>query len=398
MLPGTVPLTKVEVMACGWYHMAAASRSRGDQARSKYDSDEAAAASYTEYAAPLGSLHAWGCSAWGQLGTGSLFNVGVPAVVKLPVMPVEQEDGSLRAATPGLTALACGGGHSLAITADRQVLAWGNNGKGQLGMPTCTHEYAPALSAQLNAQGPVAAIAAGAFHSVAVLADGTGVLQCGVPTATQPDPQHPYMLDDQLLTDANMGTSLSEMWGSIFAARGEVDTGGNAAPPPPVGPDAEPARFVAFGEYAKRGAAVKAVACGMAHSAAIVGDGELWVWGNNDKGQCSGVTLVEEEGGPIQAARVLDVHAALDGGSVSLVACGALFTVAYSAETHRLAVCGTGAKELVDFSEAASQIVGGRRLETAPQPTDWHQIPLTSAEVSSEPRLFSCFSENFGTN
>ena len=134
------------------------------------------------------------------------------SVSLLPVEPVEQADGSLRAATPRCTAVACGGGHSLALTTDRRVLAWGNNSHGQLGTATCTHVYQPIYSPGLCSHGPVQAVAAGAFHSVAVLAGdeghgtGSGVVQCGVPKSTQPDPVHPYMLDDLLYTDATMGT------------------------------------------------------------------------------------------------------------------------------------------------------------------------------------------------
>ena len=34
---------------------------------------------------------------------------------------------------------------------------------------------------------------------------------------------------------------------------------------------------------------MRSLACGLAHSAAIVGDGELWTWGCNHKGQCGHV-------------------------------------------------------------------------------------------------------------
>ena len=157
-------------------------------------------------------MHSMGSSAWGQLGTGELTNVGTATDVLLPVEPAEQADGSLRAANPCCIALACGAGHSLALTDDRRVLAWGNNSRGQLGTATCTHEYLPIYSPELCRHGPVNAVAAGAFHSVAMLAGdgdddtGTGVIQCGVPTDTQPDPVHPYMLDELLYTDETMGT------------------------------------------------------------------------------------------------------------------------------------------------------------------------------------------------
>jgi hypothetical protein len=202
MLPGLVVSLEsvVGAMACGWYHTLVAGHSTKLQ-------PELRSASST-----FGSMHGWGSSAWGQLGTGDLTNVGTPTAVTLPVEPAQLADGSLRAATPLCTAVACGGGHSLALTEDRRVLAWGNNTHGQLGTETCTHQYLPIYSKEFCAHGPVTAVAAGAFHSVALLAGGdsdeggVGVVQCGVPTPTQPDPVHPHMLDELLYTDDTMGT------------------------------------------------------------------------------------------------------------------------------------------------------------------------------------------------
>ena len=199
MLPGMVQSLDgaVGTAACGWYHTLVAG-SGSTEAVLSGDG--------------FGSLHSWGSSAWGQLGTGELTNVGTPTGVLLPVEPAQQEDGSLRAANPLCTAVACGGGHSLALTKDHRVLAWGNNSHGQLGTATCTHEYQPVFSPGLCSHGPVKAVAAGAFHSVAMLAGdgghdtGTGVVQCGVPNQVQPDPIHPYMMDDLLYTDETMGT------------------------------------------------------------------------------------------------------------------------------------------------------------------------------------------------
>ena len=57
----------------------------------------------------------------------------------------------------GVTAIAAGWGHSLALRVDGTVVAWGDNSWGQ----------APA-----GLRG-ITAIAAGAFHSLALRADGT---------------------------------------------------------------------------------------------------------------------------------------------------------------------------------------------------------------------------------
>ena len=152
------------------------------------------------------------------------------------------------------------------------------------------------------------------------------------------------------------------MWG--FITSGSHATEVTATPPPPAGTASAPSKRVIFGQHGAD-VAVRSVACGLSHSAAILGDGELWTWGRNDQGQC-GCTSAEEQGGGevVKAAHVETVHDALAGGSVTLVACGASFTAAYSADTHILAVCGVGANDFVQRGTAAAA------------PTEWQLISL----------------------
>ena len=175
-----------------------------------------------------------------------------------------------------------------------------------------------------------------------------------------------------------IGQSLREMWGFIMssdsARRGSKTNEVTGTPPPPEGPASMPSKRVVFGKYGES-VAVRNAVCGLAHSAAIVGDGELWTWGRNDQGQCgvSGVSIGDEATGPVlQAAHVEAVHDALAGGAVTLVACGANFTAAYSADTHLLAVCGAGAKEFVGRGRAARAV------------TEWNQIPLVPEDGSND--------------
>src|SRR5205823_13689320 len=66
--------------------------------------------------------------------------------------------------------------HSLALTAGGAVLAWGGNGAGQLGLPDPTQSPTPAQGRGLADH--VAALAAGNAHSVALM-DGGQVLAWG---------------------------------------------------------------------------------------------------------------------------------------------------------------------------------------------------------------------------
>src|SRR5207248_2986293 len=67
---------------------------------------------------------------------------------------------------------AAGGGHTLALKADRTLWAWGSNEEGQLGdgTMTATAQSAPAL---VGMDRDWASIAAGGHHSVALKMDGT---------------------------------------------------------------------------------------------------------------------------------------------------------------------------------------------------------------------------------
>src|SRR5262245_32914045 len=66
------------------------------------------------------------------------------------------------AAQSGVTAIAAGGYHTVALKNDGTVVAWGNNDYGQTTVPA-------------SAQNGVTAIAAGSFHTVALKNDGSVV-------------------------------------------------------------------------------------------------------------------------------------------------------------------------------------------------------------------------------
>jgi alpha-tubulin suppressor-like RCC1 family protein len=104
--------------------------------------------------APNG-VAAWGYNASGQLGDGST------AISRVP-KPVP--------GLSGVTAVAAGGEHSLALMPDGTVMAWGNNRAGQLGNGSTANRATPGAVSGLAG---VVAIAAGKEHSLALLSNGT---------------------------------------------------------------------------------------------------------------------------------------------------------------------------------------------------------------------------------
>ncbi|MEL6615420.1 MAG: hypothetical protein AAFQ43_06755, partial [Bacteroidota bacterium] len=77
----------------------------------------------------------------------------------------------LRVTLPPAVAVAGGGSHALALTADSTVWAWGTNGRGALGQPETVRSVLEPI--QIDGLRSVVAIGAGEGYSVALKADGS---------------------------------------------------------------------------------------------------------------------------------------------------------------------------------------------------------------------------------
>src|SRR5450756_958155 len=111
-----------------------------------------------------GQVLAWGFNYSGQLGNGTTsttgcFCISTPVAVSLP-------SGTT------VTAIAGGGSHSLALTSNGQVLAWGYNGEGELGNGTTTIQSNTPVAVSLPSGTTVTAIAGGFSHSLALTSTG----------------------------------------------------------------------------------------------------------------------------------------------------------------------------------------------------------------------------------
>ncbi len=104
-----------------------------------------------------GTMLAWGADNFGQLGDdASQANKDSPVVVP---------------SATGITAIAAGDYHSLAVKTDKTVLAWGNDDYGQLG-DGASLAFKP-LPAPVSGASNVVSVMAGDFHSLALKEDGT---------------------------------------------------------------------------------------------------------------------------------------------------------------------------------------------------------------------------------
>ena len=100
---------------------------------------------------------AWGYNAFGELGNGTINNASGPAAIS---------------GITGLTIIAGGELHTLAIKSDGTAWAWGSNGRGQLGN-TLQLGGSTAIPEQVTGLTNVVALAAGVNHSLGLKNDGT---------------------------------------------------------------------------------------------------------------------------------------------------------------------------------------------------------------------------------
>jgi alpha-tubulin suppressor-like RCC1 family protein len=128
-----------------------------------YFKSVAAGAHYSLAVTEDGRVFAWGYNTYGQLGDGTTTDKHSPTLVVVGL------EGSK------VKSVSAGGyyGHSLAVTEDGEVFAWGYNGYGQLGDGTTTNNDSPVQILDFKSlKLRIIAVAAGENHSMALTSDG----------------------------------------------------------------------------------------------------------------------------------------------------------------------------------------------------------------------------------
>jgi alpha-tubulin suppressor-like RCC1 family protein len=205
---------------------------------------------------PGGTVMGWGENRNGSAGDGTYGAVPEPAAVCAAAAAPSATEQSCPAGPflQGVTGVASGGFHSLALLADGTVRAWGANGRGQLGVgstiatsavpaPVCTKRETPCKPE--NYLREVAAVAAGERYSLALLRDGTVLA-----------------------------------WGEN--AEGELGTGSAKGPEGCIEGTIACSRVPVPVTHL---AGVEALAAGDFHSLALLEDGHVMAWGANTDGQ-----------------------------------------------------------------------------------------------------------------
>lgn len=210
-----------------------------------------------------GEIYSWGFNGDGELGDGSLSDRNVPG----PVFA----GGAL--AGKRVIALAAGGLHSLALTADGLVFSWGYNGVGQLGDGV------------------------GSDHSVPSPVDASGVLAGKTIIAIACGDDHSLALDS--------GGNVYG-WGRNYY--GQLGEGTRIDRLSPVAVNAA-------GVLA--GKTIVAISAGHTHSLALASDGTLYAWGYNQSGQLGNGTGADSD-----LPVAVNMSGVLDGKTVKAIAAG----------------------------------------------------------------------------
>jgi alpha-tubulin suppressor-like RCC1 family protein len=262
---------------------------------------------------PAGTALAWGYNGNGELGDGSTAASSTPVAVDLP-------------AGTRVTAASVGDDvHSLAVTSDGSVLAWGVNYYGQLGDGSTAASSTP-VAVDLPAGTRVTAVAAGAGYSLAVTSDGSVLA-----------------------------------WG--YNADGELGDGSTVDSSTPVA------------VHLPAGTRVTAVAADRGQSLAVTSDGSVLAWGSNVNGDLG-------DGSPVDSSTPVAVHLPA-GVRVTAVAAGNAFSLAVTSDGSVLAWGNNYYGQLGDGSTAASStpvavdLPAGVRV-TAVGAGDGQSLALTS--------------------
>jgi len=275
-----------------------------------------------------GTAWAWGWNAFGQLGDGTR-DQSVDCV---------RIKGSNGEPLTDIVSLAAGESHMAAVKRDGTVWAWGANGFGQLGDGTRIDSAIPVQVNGPDDQGAltgITAVALGEYHTVALKMDGT-VWEWGRSVRSRSPvnvkaPGGGGALTGIVAIAAGRGHNVALKddgtvwaWGANRQGQlGDGTTSDSAAPVPVKGPDGEPllSDVVAISAASGRSSPF---------SIALRQDGTVWAWGSNRYGQLGDGTRTD-------ATRPVQVKGAVGVGFLSGVAAIA------AGESHAVAVKADGA-------------------------------------------------------
>ena len=334
-----------------------------------------------------GTLAAWGYNNYGQLGVATTITSSSVPVAVIP-------SGALAGKT--VVAIAAGTSHNLALCGDGTLVAWGNNGSGQLGNAGTTTSSVPVA---VNSSGALAgktivAIAAGGSHSLALCADGslTAWGDGGAALGTIPVWVSSGVLAGKIVTAIAAGNSHSlalcadgtlAAWGS----NGNSQLGNGTTVSSSV-----PVAVIASGVLA--GKSVTSIAAGALHNLVRCSDGTLAAWGDNGYGQLGDGSTTNRStpvsvvsSGALAGKTVTGVDA---GYEYSLAICSDNSLAAWGYNYSGQLGSGTTINSTVPVAVSSAALAAGERFTSlAAGAAASHTLALAAFPISSNSNLAS---------
>lgn len=217
-----------------------------------------------------GSVWAWGANDVGQLGNGGTVMNATPGKVQL----------SAGGYLSNIIAITCGASHALALDSSGNIWAWGSNRSGQLGNNSSTNSSYPV---QVSSLSGVSAIAAGGGYSLALISgtvyawggNGSGQLGDGTTTESLVPKAVSGLSGVSFIADAGAHTLVLTSTGNVYAwgsdSNGQLGDGLTTN-------RTSPYQLTSISN-------VSYIVGGGAFTLALKSDGTLWVWGKNSNGQ-----------------------------------------------------------------------------------------------------------------
>jgi alpha-tubulin suppressor-like RCC1 family protein len=256
-----------------------------------------------------GTVMAWGGNESGQLGDGNTEESDVPVAVK---------------GLTGVVGIAAGGEHSMALLGDGKVMAWGDDEQGQLGDDATTNSDVPV---SVRGLAEVTEIAAGSEFSLALLSDG-GVMAWGSDRFGQLANSGVEAKGEEEERFSAMAVTVNGVSGVSAIASGArhslallanvtvmawgEDTAGQLG-------DGRIARSEEVPASVSSLTGVTQIAAGGAHSMALLGNGSVMSWGENRNGELGNGSAGEPSDVPVAVVDLAEVSGIAAGGLHELV-------------------------------------------------------------------------------
>lgn len=260
------------------------------------------------------TLYTWGNNQYGQLGDTTLSNDLTAFKVSFPT------------GVTGWTTAAGGNSHTLALGNDGNIYAWGYNSHGQLGNGSTTNSKTPVTVTMPTGVTKWTAVAAGAYHSLAIGNDGNVYAwgqnnfgELGNNSTTDSDIPVVVKLPGgatptQVFAGANCSLALCSN-GALYAwgrnANGQLGNSTKTDSYVPV-----------MVKFPSGVTAWTAVACGGYHVEAIGNDGNLYAWGSDGNGQLGNGTTTQG----VDTVAIVPMPKGVTGWTA--IACGGNFSLA----------------------------------------------------------------------